>query len=249
MLLNYRLLIKYDGTRYNGWQRQGATDNTIQGKLEDVISKMCGTHIEITGSGRTDAGVHAIGQVANFKADTDLSVEEIKDYLNRYLPEDIAVSKVSIASERFHSRFCAKKKTYLYRIYIGNDKPVFDKRYVYVLEDMYGVLDISAMEKAAEHIIGVHDFKSFCGNKHMKKSAVREIYSIDFCEKDDELYIYFCGNGFLQNMVRIITGTLIDAGMHKIAPDAVKTILESRDRRLAGGLAPAKGLTLLEVEY
>lgn len=249
MILNYRLLVKYDGTRYNGWQRQGATDNTIQGKLEDIISKMCGTHIEITGSGRTDAGVHAMGQVANFRADTDLSVEEIKAYLNRYLPEDIAVTKVSIASERFHSRFCAKKKTYLYRIYIGDDKPVFDKRYVYVPEETVKRLDISAMREAAEHLVGVHDFKSFCGNKHMKKSTVREIYSIDFCEKDDELCIYFCGNGFLQNMVRIITGTLIDVGMEMISPDDMQTILAGRDRSLAGGMAPAKGLTLLEVEY
>lgn len=249
MILNYRLLVKYDGTRYNGWQRQGATDNTIQGKLEDVISKMCGTHIEITGSGRTDAGVHAMGQVANFRADTDLSVEEIKVYLNRYLPEDIAVTKVSIASERFHSRFCAKKKTYLYRIYTGDNKPVFDKRYVYVPEDLVRELDITAMKKAAQHLVGVHDFKSFCGNKHMKKSTVREICSIDFCEKEDELCIYFCGNGFLQNMVRILTGTLIDVGVHKISPEDMQTILSGRDRSLAGGMAPAKGLTLLEVEY
>ena len=249
MILNYRLIIKYDGTKYNGWQKQGNTANTIQGKIEDVISKMCGVHIEIAGSGRTDAGVHAIGQVANFKADIQMSVQEIKDYLNRYLPEDIAVTEVRIAPERFHSRLSAKKKTYLYRIYTGDDKPVFDKRYVHVPEDMAGHLDIPAMKRAAEYIIGEHDFKSFCGNKHMKKSTVREIYSIDFCEGADELCIYFCGNGFLQNMVRIITGTLIDVGVHRTSPDDMQFILAGRDRSLAGRMAPAKGLTLLEVEY
>ncbi len=249
MISNYRLIIKYDGTRYNGWQRQGTTANTIQGKLEDVISRMCGERIEIAGSGRTDAGVHAIGQVANFKADINMSVQEIKEYLNEYLPEDIAVTSVKIVSERFHSRLSAKKKTYMYRIYTGADKPVFDKRYVYVSEEMNITLDIDAMERATEYLIGVHDFKSFCGNKHMKKSTIRQIYSIEFCEKEDELCIYFCGSGFLQNMVRIITGTLIEVGEKKINPEDMKTILDGKDRQLAGVMAPAKGLTLMEVEY
>ncbi len=249
MSLNYRLIIKYDGTRYNGWQKQGNTTNTIQGKIEDVLSKMCGESIEIAGSGRTDAGVHALAQVANFKADTSLNVQEIKEYLNKYLPEDIAVTAVDIVSERFHSRLCDKKKTYLYRIYTGDSKPVFDKKYVCISEENMQNLDIEAMKKAAEFLIGSHDFKSFCGNRHMKKSTIRKIFSIEFCEKEDELCIYFCGSGFLQNMVRLLTGTLIDVGTHKINPDDMKTILAGKDKSLAGSMAPAKGLTLLNVEY
>ena len=212
MNTNFRLTLKYDGTRYNGWQRQGNTANTIQGRLEDVLGKMCGTDVELAGSGRTDAGVHAMAQTANFKADIDMTPEDVKAYLNRYLPEDIAVTDVDIMPERFHSRLNARKKTYLYRIYTGDSKPVFDRKYIFVPDEARRGLDVAAMKKAAGYLLGEHDFRSFCGNKNMKKSTVREIYSIDFATENDELKIYFTGNGFLQNMVRIITGTLLEIG-------------------------------------
>lgn len=246
---NYRMIIKYDGTRYNGWQKQGNTPNTIQGKLEEVLSVMCGAEIEVAGSGRTDAGVHALGQVANFKADISHTPQAVKDYLNKYLPEDIAVTSVDVVSERFHSRLNAKDKTYMYRIYTGDSKPVFDKKYMLVREKEGNMLDVSAMKAAAKYLVGEHDFKSFCGNKHMKKSTVREIYDIRFEEKADELIIYFTGSGFLQNMVRIMTGTLIEVGEGKTASEKMAEILAAKDREAAGGMAPAKGLSLLEVRY
>lgn len=249
MVKNYRLTIKYDGTRYNGWQRQGNTPDTVQGKIEDVLSIMCGVRTELAGSGRTDAGVHALGQVANFKADIDMNPEEVKAYLNKYLPEDIAVTAAEIVPERFHSRLNAKEKTYLYRIYTGSDKPVFERRYLFVPDAMERELNIPDMKLAAGYLIGEHDFKSFCGNKNMKKTTVRIIYSISFEEKPDELDIYFTGNGFLQNMVRIIAGTLLDVGRERIKPDDMQKILLEKDRRSAGGLAPARGLTLMEVRY
>ena len=249
MNTNFRLTIKYDGTRYNGWQRQGNTANTIQGRLEDVLGKMCGTDVELAGSGRTDAGVHAMAQTANFKADIDMTPEDVKAYLNRYLPEDIAVTDVDIVPERFHSRLNARKKTYLYRIYTGDSKPVFDRKYIFVPDEARRKLDVNAMKAAAGYLLGEHDFRSFCGNKNMKKSTVREIYSIDFAIENDELKIYFTGNGFLQNMVRIITGTLLEIGEGRLKPDDMKKILESRDRSQAAGMAPACGLTLLRVDY
>ena len=145
--MNYRLDIEYDGSRYEGWQRQNRTTNTIQGKIEEVLSKMCETPIEIDGAGRTDAGVHAKGQVANVHLETEKSCEEICDYLNHYLPEDIAVQCVSEAEPRFHSRLLAKEKIYQYRILTGGHKNVFERKYVYPLQE---TLDIKAMKKAAE---------------------------------------------------------------------------------------------------
>ena len=249
MIKNYRLTIKYDGTRYNGWQRQGNTPDTIQGKIEAVLAVMCKEQVELAGSGRTDAGVHALEQTANFKADIDMKPEEVKSYLNKYLPEDIAVVTADTVSERFHSRLNAKEKTYLYRIYTGKDKPVFDRRYLFVPGEEDKELNIENMKQAADYLIGEHDFKSFCGNKSMKKSTVRRIHEIRFEKKTDELDIFFTGNGFLQNMVRIITGTLLDVGKGCIKPDDMQKILLAKDRSSASGMAPAKGLTLVEVRY
>lgn len=249
MIKNYRLTIKYDGTRYNGWQRQGNTTNTIQGKIEDVLAVMCGVRVELAGSGRTDAGVHALAQTANFRADINMNPEEVKLYLNKYLPEDIAVVSAELASEHFHSRLNAREKTYLYRIYTGKDKPVFQRRYLYIPSEEDTRLDIGSMKQAADYLIGEHDFKSFCGNKNMKKSTVRKIYDIRFEDKADELDIYFTGSGFLQNMVRIVTGTLLDVEKGRIKPEDMQKILLAKDRSSAGGMAPAKGLILIEVKY
>ncbi|HJD38917.1 MAG TPA: tRNA pseudouridine(38-40) synthase TruA [Candidatus Blautia stercoripullorum] len=244
--MNYRFDIQYDGTRYGGWQRQKTTDNTIQGKIEEVLFRMTGSPVPIQGAGRTDAGVHALGQVANGRFDSRLNCEEICDYMNHYLPEDIEILRVSQVSERFHSRLNAKEKLYRYRIGIGSHKNVFERKYICPLHETY---DVEAMEKAAGYLTGTHDFRSFCANKKMKKSTVRTIYEIKITEFPKELQIDYRGDGFLYNMVRILTGTLIEIGRGSRKPEEIQEILEGRDRGLAGFTAPARGLTLVEVRY
>ena len=243
---NFRIVIQYEGTRYQGWQRQGTTQNTLQGKFEALLSKIAGTPVEIQASGRTDAGVHAFGQTANFHMNTELSCEELLDKMNQYLPEDIVVLEVSEVPLRFHSRLNAVKKTYCYRIFLGEKPDVFRRKYVTPVAEN---LNINKMKAAAEVLLGTHDFTSFCGNRHFKKSAVRTIYEIRIEEKKDELDISFTGNGFLQNMVRILTGTLLEVGMGKREVCEMKEILEGRNRSLAGPMAAAKGLVLINVEY
>ena len=233
-MANYRMTIQYDGTRYSGWQSQHATDATIQGKLETVLTRMTGQQVGFIGSGRTDAGVHAIGQVANL------------DGLNRYLPEDIAVSSLTEVDERFHSRYQAVCKTYRYRIHTGAVPDVFARRYVY---DYRIPLDVERMREAAGLLLGEHDFKSFCGNTRMKKSTVRTLYEIRVEEHESEIDLFFTGNGFLQNMVRILTGTLIEVGDGRREPGSMTDVLARRDRQAAGYTAPALGLALLSVEY
>lgn len=245
-MINYKMILQYDGSRYSGWQVQGNIEQTIQGKLQSVLEKMTGEEIEIHGSGRTDAGVHAMGQVANFKLQSAYEPEEIKRYCNQYLPEDIVVLEVSEVPLRFHSRLNAVKKTYCYRIFLGEKPDVFRRKYVIPVAEN---LNINKMKAAAEVLLGTHDFTSFCGNRHFKKSAVRTIYEIRIEEKKDELDIYFTGNGFLQNMVRILTGTLLEVGMGKREVCEMKEILEGRNRSLAGPMAAAKGLVLINVEY
>lgn len=244
--MNYKITIQYDGTRYRGWQGQNSTEDTIQGKIEDVLSKMAGEDVALIGSGRTDAGVHALGQVANFHLSRTWDIVELRDYLNRYLPEDIAILRVENVDERFHSRYQAKNKTYLYRIHIGAIPEVFARKYVY---DYQTPLDVWRMRKAAEYLIGTHDFRSFCGNKKMKKSTVRTIYDIRIEASEQEVCIYYTGDGFLQNMIRILTGTLIEIGDGRREPEDIRGILEAKDREAAGYTAPACGLALLEVNY
>lgn len=243
---NYRIILQYEGTKYQGWQRQDGTDNTIQGKLETLLTKMCKEPVEIQGSGRTDAGVHAYGQVANFHAKTELSPEEIMDYMNRYLPEDIGVIKIDQVSERFHSRLNAKGKIYRYRVVTGNVPHVFDRKYVYEHPEK---LDVAAMREAAALLIGTHDFKSFTSTKRGKKSTVRTIESIDIAENKEEVCFTYKGDGFLYHMVRILTGTLLEVGEGKRPGSDIPEILAAKNRENAGFLAPAKGLALMEVLY
>lgn len=243
---NYKILIQYDGTRYKGWQSQKSTDATIQGKIEAVLSKFAGTEVEIIGSGRTDAGVHAREQVANFHMEEKWEKEEIFSYLNHYLPEDIAVLRIEEVDERFHSRYHAVEKTYVYRIHNSEIPNVFERKYVYQYPEK---LNMARMQKAAMYLTGTHDFTSFCGNKKMKKSAVRTIYDIRMEQIGEEIRISYCGNGFLQNMVRILTGTLIEVGSYRLEPEDVKKILEAKDREQAGYTAPASGLILWKVQY
>ena len=250
MRTNYKLTISYDGTRYYGWEHQPGNDMTIQGKLENVFSKMAGLPegevIEITGAGRTDAGVHARGMVANLRLDTKMSETQIRDYANRYLPDDICVRTVRKASDRFHSRYNALGKTYRYTCYTGELKPVFDRKYVWVLEE---ALDVEAMEEAAGYLMGTHDFASFCGNPKMKKSTVRKVDSIEIVQKGSYLTLTYHGTGFLQYMVRILTGTLVEVGQGKRRAQDMPALIDARDRRLAGPTAPAQGLCLMQVDY
>lgn len=243
---NYRIIVEYDGSRYDGWQKQGNTDQTIQGKIEHVLERMSGNHIEVHGSGRTDAGVHAVNQVANFHIDTDKKEQELLVYLNHYLPEDIRVKELNQVPERFHSRLNAVEKTYLYRIEMGEKSQVFERKYIYGLHKN---LDVEAMERAAAFLCGEHDFKSFCSNSKMKKSTVRILKNIKFQKEDSRLFIRFTGNGFLYNMVRILMGTLIEVGQKERSPEEMTGILHALDRKEAGYTVPAEGLFLESVSY
>lgn len=244
---NFKIVLQYEGTRYQGWQRQISTSNTIQGKLESILAKMTGREfVQVDGSGRTDAGVHALGQVANFKLDTDMSPQDIMDYVNRYLPEDIGVIDICEVPERFHSRLNAKKKCYRYRIWNSQLPCVFERRYVYELGE---TLDIEAMKRAAAQLVGTHDFQAFTSNKKRKKSTVRTIERIDIERVGEELVLTYTGDGFLYHMVRILTGTLIEVGLYERSEASVRKLLENGTRDMAGALVPAKGLCLVAVSY
>ena len=243
---NYKLIISYDGTRYYGWEHQPTTDMTIQGKIENVLSKMIDCDVELIGAGRTDAGVHAKAMVANVHLDTTMEAEEIRDYLNRYLPDDICIRDVKVASDRFHSRYNAVGKTYGYTCYTGPIKPVFDRKYVYYLEE---VPDVSAIREAAKILTGEHDFRSFCSNPKMKKSTVRKVDMINIEKKGPYITFTYHGTGFLQYMVRILTGTLLEVGYNKRTPESMVQLLEAKDRKLAGATAPPCGLTMIKVDY
>ena len=242
---NYKMVIRYDGTRYAGWQIQ-PDKTTVQGKLESVLGVMCGREVEVIGAGRTDAGVHARGMVANAMLETALAVGEIRDYLNRYLPEDIAVTEVREASPRFHARYNALGKTYCYTCYDGDVKPVFDRKYCTCLEEKP---DLEQMRRVAEVLCGTHDFRNFCVNPRMKKSTVRCVDRIEIEREGGYLCFTFHGNGFLQNMVRIMVGTLLEAGCGRMTVEQAQAALESPDRQKAGPTAPAQGLCLVSVDY
>lgn len=246
MKQNYKMTLSYDGTRFYGWEHQPTTDMTIQGKMESVLSLMVQSEVEVIGCGRTDAGVHAQNMVCNAHFDTQMNTDEIRDYLNRYLPDDICVKEVRIASDRFHSRYNAIGKTYCYTCYIGDVKPVFNRKYVYVLDQKP---DIQEMKKAAEYLIGTHDFASFCSNPRMKKSTVRKVDRIEIQKRGDLLTLTFHGSGFLQHMVRILTGTLLEVSFGKRTAESVLELIDAKDRKLAGFTAPAKGLCMMQVDY
>ena len=243
---NMALLIQYDGSRYDGWQRQGNTDNTIQGRLETVLEKMTGSFQEVHGSGRTDAGVHALGQVANVHLNTDMKEEEICLYLNRYLPEDIGILNVKEVPERFHSRLLVREKIYTYWVETGQRCPVFQRKYIYTLGEKP---DLEAMREGAGFLIGTHDFTGFCTSRNKKKSAVRRSKAIEIVPHGSQLEFVITGDGLLYNMVRIIVGTLIETGLGRRTPRSVAETLEGLDRQTAGFTAPAKGLFLTKAVY
>lgn len=242
---NFKFIISYEGSRYFGWERQPGRD-TIQGKLEAVLTRMCGTDVQVIGAGRTDAGVHARAMAANAYMDTEKAPEEIRDYMNRYLPDDICVQEAKLAADRFHARYRAVGKLYTYTCYVGDTKPVFNRKYVTVLDYQP---DLAAMQRAAEYLTGEHDYKSFCSNPQMKKSTVRIVDSIEIVRRKEYLYFNYHGTGFLQNMVRILTGTLLEVGQGKRTPESVRQTLEAKDRTQAGYTAPPQGLCLMRVDY
>ena len=223
---NIKLTIQYDGSRYKGFQRLKDNDNTIQGKIEDVLTRMTEEKIEIIGSGRTDMGVHAYKQVANFKTNSNLSVEKMNDYLYKYLPEDIVINDICEVDDRSHARYNAKGKVYLYKINNAKHHDVFLRKYTTHVEKP---LDIESMKEASKYLIGEHDFTSFASSKSKKKSNVREIYSITINKNKEVIDIFVEGNGFLYNMVRIIVGALIDVGLHRKSPEDIKEMLENKN--------------------
>lgn len=243
---NFKITIQYEGTRYQGWQKQGSTENTLQGKFETLLLRLSGQPVQINASGRTDAGVHAYGQVASFHMETALSCKELMQQINQYLPEDVAVISCCEMPERFHARLNARGKCYRYRILNTELPHVFDRRYVWQITEE---LDVEAMQKAASLLIGTHDFAAFTSAKKSKKSTVRSIHSIQIKRVGDEIQLDFTGDGFLFHMVRILVGTLVEVGQHKRQPEEMEMLLEKKDRQEAGGLAPAQGLALMEVFY
>lgn len=243
---NYKMIVAYDGTRFYGWEHQPNTDMTIQGKLESVLSIMTDSMVQVLGAGRTDAGVHAKGMVCHAHIETDKTPEEIRDYMNKYLPDDICVREVRIASDRFHSRYNAIGKTYCYTCYIGDTKPLFNRKYVYTPPEKP---DVEKMREAAKYLIGEHDFASFCSNPRMKKSTVRIVDKIEIEQSGGYLNLTYHGTGFLQHMVRILTGTLLEVGMGRRTPESIEELIELKDRKKAGFTAPAQGLCLIEVDY
>ena len=242
---NLRLDICYDGTRYRGWQRLPGADNTIQGKLETTLSRILDETVEITSSGRTDAGVHAKIQVVNFHTNTAMTCSEILSQLRRYLPEDIGIYSCRDVSPRFHARLNAKEKTYRYRIWNSEAPCVFDRRFVTVFPQK---LDVEQMCRAAAYLHGTHDFSAFCANKHMKKSTLRTIFSVDITEVEEEVQITVTGNGFLHNMVRILVGTLVEVGLGQREADSIPELF-GKARSETGMLMPPTGLCLMEVIY
>lgn len=242
---NLRLDICYDGSRYRGWQRLAGETNTIQSKIETALSRILGETVEISGSGRTDAGAHARGQVANFHCQSDLPCHEILAQLRRYLPEDVGIYSCKEVSDRFHARLNAKSKTYCYRLWNSETPCVFQRQYVYVYPQK---LDLGPMKQAAAHFLGEHDFSAFCANRNFKKSTLRRIDSLEIENSGEEIRFTVTGNGFLYHMVRIMVGTLLEVGSGERPVDSIPALFGQK-REQAGILVPAKGLCLMEVTY
>lgn len=245
---NIKLVLEYDGSRYDGWQKQAGNPKsiTIQDKLESVLTKMENEPVSVIGAARTEAGVHAYGQIANFITKSDMKLFEIKHYLNRFLPRDIAVLEVAEVPERFHSSFNAKAFRYEYKITMGEVPSVFDRKYNYY---SFHKLDILKMKQAAKYLLGTHDLKAFSDNKRLKKSTERTIHKVDIYSDINEIVITIEADDFWPNMARIIVGTLIEIGEGSREADTMKDTIESGSRERAGMTAEARGLFLQEVLY
>ncbi len=243
---NYKIVIAYDGSRYKGWQSQKSVDATIQGKLNSVFSALENRCVEVQGAGRTDAGVHAAGQVANVKLDARRTPQEIMEYANHYLPEDIGVIEIEKAPAKFHARLSAIRKTYCYRIFNSGAPNVFERKWMCRIPEP---LELEAMRRGAAILEGTHDFSAFCFRASKKKSAVRTMERIEVKQKGQEVDIIMTGDGFLHHMARIITGTLVEIGLGKRQFWEMEEILKRGVRDHAGMTMPAQGLVLCSVEY
>ncbi|MEE8432669.1 MAG: tRNA pseudouridine(38-40) synthase TruA [Candidatus Desulfatibia sp.] len=243
---NFKLTIEYDGGAYHGWQRQ-ATEPTIQEEIEKALMTMAGVKVVLTGSGRTDAGVHAYGQVANFLCETTLTHDVFQRGLNSLLPRDIIITACAEVPETFNARYDVKSKTYHYKILNRGLCAAIGRQYSWHIPQK---LDLSAMRRACGHIIGTHDFKAFEGTGSPRTHTTRRVIHADLV-KDNDGYLIFEieGEGFLRFMVRNIVGTLVDVGLAKSTPEDFKRIMLSKDRNLAGITAPPCGLYLMQVNY
>jgi len=245
-MANIKIILKYDGTNYSGWQVQKNTDRTIQQVLEECLTKLNKSPVKATASGRTDAGVHARGQVVNFKLDVSIPVEKIPFALNSELPADIVCKKAKKVSPGFDARFDARGKKYCYRILNSSIPPVFTRNFVYNLRQP---INDEKFYLAAQKIIGRHDFTSFQAKNSDITDTVRTVKDISIEKYKSEYRIDVVGDGFLYKMVRIIIGTMIECGLNKMKPEDIPRIIACKDRKQAGYTAPAKGLTLIEVYY
>ncbi len=242
---NIKLIIEYDGKGFNGWQKQPDKLN-IQGEIEKAISEITGEQIELIASGRTDRGVHSLGQTANFKTNSSIPIEKFPIAINSKLKKSIVIKNAEEVDERFHSRYSVKSKTYRYTI---NNSKYGSAIYRNMEFHFSQKLDVNKMKQACEYFEGEHDFKAFKASGTSSKSSVRTIYKADVFEEGDRIFIELTGNGFLYNMVRIIAGTLLEVGLGKILPKEIPNIIESKDRTQAGKTLPANGLCLMRVEY
>ena len=244
---NIKLTIEYDGSRYSGWQRlgKGESENTIENKIIEVIKKMTDEEVELFCGCRTEVGIHAYAQVANFKTKSDIKLIEIKRYLNRYLPMDIAVTEAEEMPERFHASLNAKSKTYLYRIAIGDVPSVFDRKYSYY---SFQTPDVKLMENAATQLIGKHDFKDFSTVKRTK-STMKEIYMIDITQDEREIQITIKADDFIHNMARMLVSTLIEIGLGKRKVEEIAAILDPNTTDIASAACNPQGMILKEIEY
>ena len=243
--MRVRLTISYVGTNYCGWQIQNngiTVEEVINRELTDLLKE----DIAIIGASRTDSGVHAVANIAVFDTNTKIPAEKISFALNQRLPDDIRIQKSEQVADDFHPRYCNSTKTYEYKILNRRFPDPLKRLYTHFV---YMPLDVDKMKKAAEYIVGEHDFASFCSAGSQVKTTVRTVYTLDVSKENDIISIRISGNGFLYNMVRIIVGTLMKVGLGIYTPEHVKEIIDSKDRYAAGPKAPARGLTLIGIEY
>ena len=246
MTTNFKLIIEYDGSRYHGWQRQ-KEDRSIQGEIEKALKTITARSVTLIGSGRTDAGVHAQGQVANFECETRLEPAAMANALNSLLEDDIVIKDCEAVSSSFHARYDAKSKVYHYQILNRPVPAAIGRQYSWFIRK---ALNQEAMRAAMALIVGSHDFKAFEGTGSARQHTTRHIYSAELSEQDDGLLVFKIeADGFLRYMVRNIVGTLVDVGLEKLTLHDFKRILDSQDRSQAGVTAPAQGLTLIKVNY
>ncbi|HTA76871.1 MAG TPA: tRNA pseudouridine(38-40) synthase TruA [bacterium] len=242
---NIRLTVEYDGTNYKGWQRQLQIE-TVQGTLENRLKQICGHPVDLLVAGRTDAGVHGLGQTTNFRTSSTLSISKFQNVLNHLLPRDIRVVKVQEAHENFHSTYHAKAKLYRYIIRNTKDYTVFDRNTYHLVRHQ---LDVAAMKKAAKFLLGTHDFTSFRGTLGKRANPKRTLLKIQIKKKGNDVILEYTGVSFLHQMIRILSGTLLHVGLGKFKPEDIKKILKAKDRTKAGPTLPPSGLFLVKVFY